>query len=114
MKIALSFLYIVFTLIYLRYADGGYHWGAFGKMTLLLFLAGLCFFVIEGKPNTENEKLFLKFAALASIARAVYSGYCGFIDEDGFVIYNTDVFQFGLGLFFGAFILYIAYKHHKT
>lgn len=110
MKIVSSFLYVISTFIYLNLATTHVLWSGFGQLTFMLFICVLCVFVLSNKPNTYREELFLKYCAYMTLGRALYMLYCVFIDNDGWVIYHTDVFQFIVGVTFAILVLYVAIK----
>lgn len=110
MKSLSCFLYVLFTIIYSKYASDTMMWYGFGQLTLLLFICVLGVFVVNAKPNSEIERLFLWYVIGLTFGRALYTAYCVFMD-DVWVVYNTDVFNFITYVTSIIFLLYVAYKY---
>ena len=110
MKTASCFLYMLLSLLYLSYADGSMIWYGVGQVTILWFICTLGLFILYPKHTSKVERLFFQFVLAFTFARSLYTMYCVF-QPDGWVIYNTDVFNFISCSSFVIFLLHIAYKY---
>lgn len=111
MKSASCFLYISFTLLYAWYTgDNDILMYGVGQLTILMFIIVLCVFVLNGKPSTVVERLFLQYSLFATVGRGLYTLYCLFMSAP-WIVYNTDVFAFILAVTFLILIIYVAYNY---
>lgn len=110
MKVAVCFIYVLMSIIYLSpIADGGRTWGGINLITQLSFIGYLCFLAEGIKQNTEIERLFFSYLKFLSIGNCIYILWC-ILRGKYWSIYHTDIFAYILGIGFLVFLLHFAIK----
>ena len=110
MKAASCFLYILLTIIYLRFdVDNERLWFGFNIITQIMFTATLCLFLTSEHRPTETERLLFYFVCTMSVGRAFYTSLCIY-ENKAWVLYNTDIFCFIVCVCFVILLIYLALK----
>lgn len=107
MRIAVSFLYVLFTLIYLVYGGNTMIWGAFNICTHIGFVGYLCYLLKDMRVFREEERLFFTYLMWLSVANCIYILFC-VIRGTSFAVYNTDIFAYITGIGFVVFLAHCA------
>lgn len=108
MKIAACFLYILCNMLYLVFGDDSPAWGGFHLNTHVLFISFTTWQLWDKFKG--NERLFLQYVTFLSLADALYTTVCVFKDKY-WVLYNTNIFAYILGIGFLVFLLHCALKN---
>lgn len=105
MRIAICCLYITLQLIYLSFGDVEVGWGCFNIVTHLAFVAYLCYELEKVNKFSKDEILLFQYIKYISISFSLYTIACC-IRGNSFVILNTPVSSYILGIGFLSFILH--------
>jgi hypothetical protein len=108
MKVAVSFLYIVLSILYLTVGDSSTIWGATNIITQIGFIGYLCFLL--QKSHKGHEQLFFQYLTGLSIANCGYIIACVIRNKD-WILYNTSLFAYILAVGFLVFLFHLALKN---
>lgn len=112
MKIAVCFLYVLLSVLYLSIGDSSREWGAVNIITQIGFIGYLCYLAEQSKRNSVFERLFFGYMKYLSIANCIYIIWCVFKGAY-WSIYNTDVFAYILGISFVILLIHVAILQHN-
>lgn len=109
MKVAALFFYVLLFISHQLFGDNGLLWSGFYTVLHLLMIGILCGF-LSSYVKEEKERLFFIYIKYLSFANAIYTGICTF-SNDQWVIKNTDVSSWIIGLGFVAFLCHLALRN---
>jgi len=114
MKIAVCFLYVLLSILYLsietQYTRIS---GGINIITQIGFIGYLCYLAEMSKRNSVFERLFFSYIKYLSIANCIYIVWCIFRGSY-WSIYNSDIFAYILGISFIVLLLHVGYETHKN
>lgn len=113
MKIAVSFLYVLLSILYLSIGDSSRMWGGINLITHLAFIGWLCYLMEDNINNTVMERLFFSYLKYLSIANCVYIVWC-VLNSTYWSIYHTDIFAYILGISFAVLLIHAGYESNKN
>lgn len=110
MRIAVGFIYVIWTIIYLSpFVPGNDFWYGVDKIVQTAIVGALSLFLSNDERRGEDERLFFSYLHWLSVAGVVYLIACLYYGKE-FALYNTPLFAYILGVGFFAFMLHRAIK----
>lgn len=112
MKVAIVFLYLFLTLIYITpIADNGRMWGGINLITQFGFIGYLSYLLSINQLDKEIHKLFFSYVWRVSVANCFYILACMVMGKNWSYL-HTDIFAYILGITFIVLLIHSGF--HKN